>query len=104
MNPMNQRYVDLCRDTNNTCEQVLERFDLNIERISTEAFANQNPDDENPMKTLDVLGTWLEDALAHGMSMEELQPRARKLAKCAFDKGCTKEEVTDLLTMHPRGI
>lgn len=104
MNPMNQKYVDLCKDTNISCEQILERFDLNLTRISAPDYDNGRRDDENPLKTLDVLSTWLEDALAQGMSIEELQPRAKKLAQCAFDKGCTKEEVTDLLTMHPRGI
>lgn len=104
MNPMNQKYVDLVKDTNISVEQLLERFDLNIERISADDYDHGRKEDENPLKTLDVLSKWLEDALAQGVSIEELQPRAKKLAKCAFDQGCSQEEVEDLLTMHPRGM
>lgn len=101
MNPMNQKYVDLCKESNVSADECLERFDLNVERLLAEGADSQRQED--PFKTLDVLSKWLEDALAQGKSMEELQPRAQKLAKCAFDKGCTNEQVKELLTMHPKG-
>ena len=102
MNPMGQKYVDLCKDTNISAEQCLERFDLNVERLLAEGPDQERQEDA--LKSLDVLSKWLEEALEKGMSMEELQPRAQKLAKCAFDKGCSQEEVQELLTMHPKGV
>lgn len=101
MNPMSQKYVDLCKEANISADECLTRFDSNVERLLSEGADNDKQ--ENVMQTLDVLSSWLEDALAQGKSMEDLTPRAQKLAKCAFDKGCTQEEVKELLTMHPKG-
>lgn len=101
MNPANQKYVDLCKESNISADECLERFDLNVERLLTEGADEERQEDA--FQTLDVLSKWLEDALAQGKSMQELQPRAQKLAKCAFNKGCSQEEVKELLTMHPKG-
>lgn len=101
MNPMAQKYVDLCKESNISAEECLARFDVNVDRL-LEQGADQDKQ-EDVMQTLDVLSKWLEDALAQGKTMEELTPRAKKLAQCAFDKGCSNEEVKELLTMHPKG-
>lgn len=101
MNPMNQKYVDLCKESNVSADECLARFDLNVERLLAGGVDSEKQ--ESAMQTLDVLSRWLEDALAQGKTMSELTPRAQKLAKCAFDKGCSNEEVKELLTMHPKG-
>lgn len=102
MNPANQKYVDLVKDSNITAEEAIERFDVNIERLMNEEVDKEK--DEDAVNLLNVLSAWLEEALQKGSDMQELQPRAQKLAKVAFGLGCTETEVKELLTMRPKSI
>lgn len=102
MNPANQKYVDLVKDSNITAEEAIERFDVNIERLINEDVDKEK--DEDAVNLLNVLSAWLEEALQKGTDMQTLQPRASKLAKVAFNLGCSEAEVKELLTMRPKSI
>lgn len=97
---INQKYVNLVKDTNITAEEAIERFDLNLARLKEEGADKTRDEDEKA--TLDVLSKWLEDAIQLGAEMSDLQSRAQALAQFAHECGCTQSEIKELLTMRPK--
>lgn len=98
MLPGNGNFKNIVKDTNITAAEALERFDLNLEKIIAEGV----DDMEYKMKDLCVLSSWIQEALEKGETMASMQERAKKLAKVAFDLGCTHAEVESLLTIYPK--
>ena len=77
--------------------QLLERFDLNLTRLNESGLYT----DEIEGDTLEMLSSYLEEAIENGMNAEDLQTRANGLARYALTHGYTEHEVENLLTMRP---
>lgn len=100
MIPGNGNYKNIVKDTNISANEALKRFDLNLDNLCS---CGLTPEDvEMKLHELSKLSAWLQEAIEKGETMEALQPRANKLAKLAFDLGCCREEVEQLLTVYPK--
>jgi hypothetical protein len=100
MIPGNGNFKNIVKDTNISADEALQRFDLNLDKLCSCGIPPEEM--EYKMKELSTLSAWLQEALEKGQTMQDLQPRASKLAKLAFDLGCCREEVEVLLTIYPK--
>ncbi|WP_319381015.1 hypothetical protein [Thiomicrorhabdus sp.] len=78
-------------------KQLLECFDRNLQRLQKQGL----DENESEISTLELLSEWLEEAIENGIQPDELQERANRLAKYAFEQGYHYHEVEALLTMRP---
>ncbi|MBF6057619.1 MULTISPECIES: hypothetical protein [Thiomicrorhabdus] len=78
-------------------KQLLECFDKNLLRLQRFGV----DENESETSTLELLSEWLEEAIENGIEPYELQERANRLARYAFEHGYHYHEVEALLTMRP---
>ncbi|QKI90124.1 hypothetical protein [Thiomicrorhabdus xiamenensis] len=100
MMPGSSHFKNIVKDTNISSDEALRRFDINLENLCSCGLPAEEM--ESKVRELSKLSAWLQEAIEKGETMENLQSRASQLAKLAFDLGCCREEVEQLLTIYPK--